>query len=178
MDKSRFAVLFTILLLGWLGGPDYLVFGAAEKSKHETRQPTAQPIAPDKQASVKQAKGRVKMPVGKERKQEVASEPQNKKSTDRVIRHTRRKKTGKAVRPPAIVQPKRDLSYHGLLEQPHRYDPSPEHRKGAAPNPQASELLHDHFQELDKNHDGMLDPFERALGRLDIDRDLGNRQWD
>jgi hypothetical protein len=33
-------------------------------------------------------------------------------------------------------------------------------------------VLHDHFQELDKNHDGAIDPIERATGRIDLDRDL------
>jgi len=102
---------------------------------------------------------------------------QASKPDPRVIPHRSRKKPA-VVRPSATVQPKPDLSYHGILEHPQRYDPRLQRHKGAPHNPQASELLHDHFQELDKNHDGVLDPFERALGRLDMDRDLSNRQWD
>jgi hypothetical protein len=79
---------------------------------------------------------------------------------------------------PAVVEPKPDLSYHGILEQPQRYDPSRDRRAGRPPNPQAGEILHDHFQELDKNHDGMIDPFERAFGRLDMNRDVSNYQWE
>jgi len=74
--------------------------------------------------------------------------------------------------------PKPDLSYHGMLEQRQRYDPGRDQRKGRVPNPLAQELHHDHFQELDLNRDGTLDPVERARGRLDIDRDLINRQWE
>lgn len=70
----------------------------------------------------------------------------------------------------------RSLAYHGILEQPKRYDPSRELRlrKGAALNPEAYDLQLDHFQELDRNRDGVLDPLERAVGRLDIERDMNN----
>jgi hypothetical protein len=62
------------------------------------------------------------------------------------------------------------------LEQSGRYNPSPVRRKGGAPNPEAEAVRHDHFQELDRNRDGLLDPFERVSGRLDIDRDLPSRR--
>lgn len=70
-----------------------------------------------------------------------------------------------------------DLSTHGVLERPQRYDPGKPLSHGAVPNPKARELRADHFQELDKNYDGVLDPLERATSRLDIDRDLSNRRW-
>ena len=93
-------------------------------------------------------------------------------------RRAHRRSRGHAQRAPqVIVVPKEDLSYHGMLEQPQRYRPQSQHGKGEAPNPNAGTLLHDHFQELDKNRDGTIDPFERAFGRLDIDRDLADRQW-
>ena len=38
-----------------------------------------------------------------------------------------------------------------------------------------SDLTHDHFQELDRNQDGAIDPVERAFGRIDMDRDLHTR---
>jgi hypothetical protein len=89
----------------------------------------------------------------------------------------RRARAVKPLRPQATLTPKPDVSYHGMLQQPQRYTPHYEHGKGGVPNPNAGALLHEHFQELDKNRDGSIDPFERALGRLDLDRDLADRQW-
>ena len=94
------------------------------------------------------------------------------------VRHPyRRARVTKPLRPQATLTPKPDVSYHGMLQQPQRYTPHYEHGKGGVPNPNAGALLHEHFQELDKNRDGSIDPFERALGRLDLDRDLADRQW-
>jgi hypothetical protein len=95
----------------------------------------------------------------------------------RLGKSKRRKSIGKKARsqPKALVKP--NLSYYGLLEQPQRYHPIPGRRRGEVPIPQVDALLHDHFQELDKNRDGTIDPLERAMGRLDIDRDLTTRQW-
>lgn len=69
-----------------------------------------------------------------------------------------------------------DLTHYGILEQPGRYNLGRDPRTGRVLNPQAGELLQDHFLELDRNRDGAIDPFERALGRPDIDRDLNHRQ--
>lgn len=71
-----------------------------------------------------------------------------------------------------------DLSYHGILEQPQRYDPSRNLRNGAVPNPRARDLRFDHFRELDKNRDGVIDPLEKATSRLDIERDMSNYTWE
>jgi hypothetical protein len=68
-----------------------------------------------------------------------------------------------------------NLTHYGMLEQPQRYDPGRDRRTGRVIIPQAGGLLHDHFQELDQNHDGAIDPFERAAGRLDIEHDATNR---
>jgi hypothetical protein len=89
----------------------------------------------------------------------------------------RRARAAKPLRPQAMLTPKPDVSYHGMFQQPQRYTPHYEHGKGGVPNPNADALLHEHFQELDKNRDGSIDPFERALGRLDLDRDLADHQW-
>jgi hypothetical protein len=89
----------------------------------------------------------------------------------------RRARAAKPLRPQATLTPKPDVSYHGMFQQPQRYTPHYEHGKGGVPNPNAGALLHEHFQELDKNRDGSIDPFERALGRLDLDRDLADHQW-
>lgn len=82
----------------------------------------------------------------------------------------------KKVLPKAVVQPRTDLMYYGVLEDSQRYDPRPNPHTAGVPNPQTPDLTHDHFQELDRNQDGKIDPVERAFGRLDMDRDLHNRQ--
>lgn len=94
-----------------------------------------------------------------------------------VRRAHRRARAVKQLRPQATLTPKPDVSYRGMLQQPQRYTPHYEHGKGGVPNPNAGALLHEHFQELDKNRDGSIDPFERALGRLDLERDLADHQW-
>ena len=88
----------------------------------------------------------------------------------------RRVKVTKKVAPKAVVQPRTDLMYHGMLESPQRYDPRRNHIGAGVPDPHTPELTHDHFQELDRNQDGTIDPVERAFGRLDMDRDLQDRQ--
>ena len=78
--------------------------------------------------------------------------------------------------PKAVVQPRTDLMYHGMLESPQRYDPRRNHLGAGVPDPHTPELTHDHFQELDRNQDGKIDPVERVFGRLDMDRDLSTHQ--
>jgi hypothetical protein len=82
----------------------------------------------------------------------------------------------KKVVPKVVVQPRTDLMYYGVLEDSQRYDPRPNPHHAGVPNPQTVDLTHDHFQELDRNQDGRIDPVERAFGRIDMDRDLHNRQ--
>lgn len=84
-------------------------------------------------------------------------------------------KASKKTAVKAVVQPRTDLSPYGMLEDSQRYDPSPRAVSGGIPNPQRLDLTHDHFQELDRNQDGKIDPVERAFGRIDIDRDLNTR---
>lgn len=88
----------------------------------------------------------------------------------------RRVKINKKIPSKAVVQPRTDLMYHGMLESPQRYDPRRNHIGAGVPDPHTPELTHDHFQELDRNQDGTIDPVERAFGRLDMDRDLHDRQ--
>jgi len=88
------------------------------------------------------------------------------------------RKSVKASRKPlrkVVVKPDTDLLVHGILENPQRYDPRPNHRTPVVQNPQVGELAQDHFLELDRNQDGNVDPVERAFGRLDMDRDLQHR---
>ena len=84
---------------------------------------------------------------------------------------------GRGTLPSGAGRKMQDLAYYGILEPPQRYDPVRRLRKsqGAAPNPEARDLQVEHFQELDRNQDGVIDPLERAVGRLDIERDMSNR---
>ena len=88
----------------------------------------------------------------------------------------RRMKVLRRRAPKAVVQPRTDLMYHGMLESPQRYDPRRNHPGAGVPDPHTPELTHDHFQELDRNQDGTIDPVERAFGRPNMDRDLDNRR--
>lgn len=121
----------------------------------------------------------VKKDQGRSPKKQVGKKPAPNKpmgqAKERSIRRAPRR--GTHLRPQATLTPKPDLSYHGLLEQPQRYRPNYNSGKGRAPNPNTGTVLHEHFQELDKNRDGSIDPFERASGRLDLDRDLADRRW-
>jgi hypothetical protein len=84
-------------------------------------------------------------------------------------------KVRKKTMPKVVVQPRTDLIHYGVLKDSQRYDPGPNIRHRGVPHPQTSDLTHDHFQELDRNQDGMIDPVERAFGRIDMDRDLHSR---
>ena len=88
----------------------------------------------------------------------------------------RRVKVTKKVAPKAVVQPRTDLMYHGMLESPQRYNPRRNHPGAGILDSNNPELTHDHFQELDRNQDGTIDPVERTFGRLDMDRDFHDRQ--
>jgi hypothetical protein len=175
----RLLLAGALVTLGGFGEMEPLVVVVSAKSKQDLKPPVVQPLASDRQESITLPKGGAKQPFRTESSKPAAIVSQSQTSSDRANRKIHRhRKTGIKWRPPVIVQPKPDLSYHGILEQPQRYNPSRDRRTGRAPNPQAGEILHDHFQELDKNRDGMIDPFERAFSRLDMDRDVSNHQWE
>ena len=138
-----------------------------------------QPLAPERQVSAPLPKLDAKPPARAGSSKIVVRGAQGQKPSKRGHRKISLHQQAVIERPlPDVAEPKPDLSYHGILEQPQRYDPSRDRRAGRPPNPQADEILHDHFQELDKNHDGMIDPFERAFSRLDMNRDVSNYQWE
>lgn len=177
--KCRILLAGVLITLGGFGDVDSSVLAAPAKSKKESKPSVVQPRRPDQPVPATLPNVVAKKPARIESGKHMAPESQERTPSDKDPRKIRRhQKAGKKLRPPAVIQPRPNFSYHGILEQPQRYDPSRDRRAGRAPNPRTSELLHDHFQELDKNHDGMIDPFERAFGRLDIDRDLSNRQWE
>jgi hypothetical protein len=165
------AVLAALILSG-IGAMDPSVLAASVKKKEKkpsaapSTAATGSPHAPEasRTQSGSQPQGRIE--------KSLAVEPA-KKPVDRAGGQAhRRLKGSKKQWPQATVQAKPDLSYHGILERPQRYDPRRGHRKGGSLNPQIGDVLHDHFQELDKNHDGAIDPIERATSRTDLDRDL------
>ena len=98
-----------------------------------------------------------------------------KPTSPKSSKSPRRMKAHRRSAPKAVVQPRTDLMYHGMLESPQRYNPRRNHLDAGVPDPHNSELTQDHFQELDRNQDGSIDPAERAFGRLDMDRDFHDR---
>lgn len=76
----------------------------------------------------------------------------------------------------ATIRPsQRELALRGLLESPQRYDPRLHRRAAGLPVPQRSDIVRDHFLELDRNQDGHVDPVERVFGRLDMEHDFQPR---
>jgi hypothetical protein len=67
------------------------------------------------------------------------------------------------------------LAHQRLLRAPHRYHLNEGHGRSAVVTPHPGDLVQDHFLELDKNQDGVIDPVERAVGRLDIEWDRNIR---
>ena len=148
--------------------------------------PTARPVA-DIQKQAKPSPNEIKvtspknsLPVGREPQPkdiQTQAKPVQADLTLARQKSPRHIKVHKMEIPKAVVQPSTELMYHGILESPQRYDPRRIHHIGAgAPDPHNPELTQEHFQELDRNHDGSIDPVERVFGRLDMDHDLHDRQ--
>lgn len=76
----------------------------------------------------------------------------------------------------AVVKPRTDLMHHGMMESSQRYNPRRNHLGAGVPDPYNPELTHDHFQELDRNQDGAIDPVERTIGRPEMEWDLSTHQ--
>jgi hypothetical protein len=118
-------------------------------------------------------------PVSTELRKEVIQAQAKLEQTDlkpTKPRSSRHMNVHRKRAPKAVVQPRTDLMYHGMLESSQRYDPRRNHRGAGVPDPHNPELTHDHFQELDRNQDGTIDPVERTVGRPDMDRDLYDRR--
>jgi hypothetical protein len=120
------------------------------------------------------------MPIAVERQPEAIqkqAKPEQANLKLTRLKNHRQVKVHQSEPPKVVVEPSADLMYHGRLESPQRYDPRRNHRVGAGvPDPHNPALTHDHFQELDRNQDGSIDPVERVFGRLDMDRDLYDRR--
>jgi hypothetical protein len=137
--------------------------------------PTKQQSEQGENPSIQRAK-KSPMPAAAEGQPEVTQKQVKPVPTELKPTSLKSMKVHKKGAPKAVVQPRTDLMYHGMLEGPQRYDPRRNQLGAGVPDPHISELTHDHFQELDRNQDGKIDPVERAFGRLDIDRDLHDRQ--
>jgi hypothetical protein len=124
-----------------------------------TRSPSAQPLSTES-----------RQPYAVRQKKITSGEAP---STGRKSR--RAMKASKKAAAKAVVQPRTDLIPYGMLVDSQRYDPRPRAASPGVTSPQALDLTHDHFQELDRNQDGRIDPVERAFGRIDMDRDLHTR---
>jgi hypothetical protein len=75
-----------------------------------------------------------------------------------------------------MIQPsQRESALRRLLESPQRYDPRLHRLAAGLPAPQRTDIVRDHFLELDRNQDGHVDPVERVFGRLDMEHDLQPR---
>jgi hypothetical protein len=140
--------------------------------------PTKQQSEQGQDPSIQRAK-KSPMPTATERQPEAIQKqakpaPAELKPTS--PKSPRRMKVHRTRAPKAVVQPRTDLMYHGMLESPQRYNPRRNHPGAGVPDSNNPELTQDHFQELDRNQDGTIDPVERTFGRLDMDRDLHDRQ--
>jgi hypothetical protein len=143
---------------------------AAKPTKQQSEQEQNQSIQRTKKSHIPAATERPPEAIQKQAKPVPAElKPTSSKSPRRMKVHRKRV-------PKAVVQPRTDLMYHGMLESPQRYNPRRNHPGAGVPDSNNPELTHDHFQELDRNQDGTIDPVERTFGRLDMDRDLHDRQ--
>ena len=158
---------------------------ATKKAKEPTpvvaAKPTKQQTEQGQNPSIQRAK-KSPVPVVTERQSEAIQKqakpvPAELKPMNPVSpKSPRRMKIHRKRMPKAVVQPRTDLMYHGMLESPQRYDPRRNHLGAGVLDPHNPELTHDHFQELDRNQDGQIDPVERTFGRPDMDRDLHDRR--
>jgi hypothetical protein len=97
----------------------------------------------------------------------------NKKPSNRQARKALRGR--KPMPSEAAAESMPNLAQRGLLTPPHRYHLDQGDRRSVVVSPRSGDLAQDHFLELDKNRDGVIDPLERATGRLDIERDVSTR---
>lgn len=149
---------------------------AAEIEKHALSQRVQRSPHNDWKSSVSRISNRAIAKSGGRKSVRAARKTQNRLNYAKLKRE-KTKMRGKGPLSAGKEQTHHNLSNHGILERPQRYDPGKRFRNGAVRNPKARDLRRDHFQELDKNRDGVLDPLERATSRLDIDRDLSDRRW-
>ncbi|MBH0178251.1 MAG: hypothetical protein HP491_10390 [Nitrospira sp.] len=147
--------------------------------KKEMKPSLVRPLAPDKSSpAVRWKIANKNLPQSVSDKAVVTKTKRSSRSA-RAPKKVGPKKLKLRAQPMAVVEPlpliPANVAHFGMLEQPQRYDLGRDRRTGRVIVPQTMGLLHDHFPELDQNHDGVIDPFERAVGRLDIEHDATNR---
>lgn len=184
MKQGRWSLTIVACFLALVGPMVEQLLAAQKKAKEQASPSVA--VAPQKPSSERPQRPvnphakKAGAPTDPDRQPEMVQKQVRQTTTEAKMaggKSHRRAKVGKKLRAKAEVRPRTDLMYHGLLENAQRYDPRPTSRPAGVPNPQTPDLTHDHFQELDRNLDGKIDPVERAFGRLDMDRDLGDRQF-
>lgn len=151
---------------------------SSAESADRVKKPVATP--PFKKPTKQRMEQTLTRTKAQENQSEALQRPAKEGATDtqkKVRQAHRQGKLSKKAKARAVVKPHADLMYHGILEDPSRYDPRHNRQTAGAPDPQTPDLTHDHFQELDRNRDGKIDPVEKAFSRLDIDRDLSTRHW-
>jgi hypothetical protein len=177
-------VLGAVCSVAFLAGTVGQTIAAPKKAGESA--PAVVAVKPSKQQSEQgqnpsiQRAGKSPIPTATGRQPEAfqkQAEPVSTELKPASPKSPRHMKVHKKHAPKAVVQPRTDLMYHGMLESPQRYDPRRNHHVGAGvPDPHNPELTLDHFQELDHNQDGSIDPVERVFGRLDMDRDFHDRR--
>jgi hypothetical protein len=179
--RSALTIFACVCLLTFTGRMVKQAFGAPKTTKEQASPAVAVKAVKPTSEQIQKPASKIVSSTGLQRpsktvqkspRQESPAEPKPMASKSGLQVKVRKK-----VMPKAVVQPRTDLMYYGILEDSQRYDPRPNPHNAGVPSPQSSDLTHEHFQELDRNQDGMIDPVERAVGRLDIDRDLSNRQF-
>lgn len=177
--------MFTLGLIGlvvifchlWVPGLSHASSPAT--SKKEMKLSRAQPLASDKSVPTVRWKTASKNSPQSVSDKAIATKAKRPSHSARVSKKVGSKKLKRRAQPMTVVEPQplipASVAHFGILEQPRRYDYGRDRRTGRVIVPQTTGLLHDHFPELDQNHDGVIDPFERAVGRLDIEHDATNR---
>jgi len=188
MNKGRFnlAMLICACSVVFTGAAGGEAFAATKKGKEPipartlvvTTPPKLQVEPSQKPASLRAKKSGTSPAVLERQPKAVQKQAQQGPTEAKlpIAKNHRRMTVHKKETPKADVQPRTDLMYHGMLESPQRYNPRRNHLGAGVPDPHTPELTRDHFQELDRNQDGKIDPVERAFGRLDMDRDLYDRR--
>lgn len=177
--------MFTLGLIGpvlifchlWVPGLSHASSPATLKK--EMKRSLVEPVTSDKSVPSVRWKIASKNSPQSVSDKSIATKAKRPSHSARVSKKIGSKKLKRRAQPTAVVEPQplipANVAHFGMLEQPRRYDYGRDRRTGRVIVPQAAGLLHDHFPELDQNHDGVIDPFERAVGRLDIEHDATKR---